>query len=118
MIIFGVNAAQIASQVWTAVTRTVTSIAASMTAVGAVNTSVAAGVILDLRPAAGKFRMVSLNDGNHGSMDNGFYDGTTFDDSNAITAFRVGMNNANVGVVIKNVSAGALTASWSGIEVS
>lgn len=118
MNINSISTAGVAGAVWTNLTRSLTSIVGGMASVGAVNTSVAAGVILDLRPAAGKFRCIVMNDSTQVSMHNGYYDGTTFDDTSSAAAFIKGDFGATVGLAIKNVSAGALATSWAGIEMS
>jgi hypothetical protein len=117
MNIGGFSAAQVAQAVWQNTTRTVTSIAASMSAINVIRQSVASGVILDLRPAAGVFRLISMGvDGTNATA--GYYDGTTFagfGSTNTISA--VGCNNSAYGLVLKNPAGIAEAQNASGFDI-
>ena len=116
MIINSIPLAQISSAVWGAATRNLSTEANTKTAIGATNTPVAAGAILDLRPAAGVFREVTLNDGLQASMHNIYYDGTTVVDTST-SAVQAGHPNTNAhGMCIKNSSAGSLNTNYFGYD--
>jgi len=102
------------SGVWSDATRQLTSIAALVTTASNLS-SVSTGAILDLRPAAGKFRDINFGGGNVNTWQVGSYDGTTF------TTFIGTANNANDilrgvatsanGMVLRNNAAGSVNAT-------
>jgi hypothetical protein len=107
---------QVAASVWAAATRTLTADPTPYTDVTANGVSLAAGIVLDLRPAAGKRRFVSMIAGN-ASMVLGSYDGATFTQISTNAANSIvttAMNNATLCMTIKNTSGGALNYWYCG----
>lgn len=104
-----------ATLVWTHAARQATVDPASYTLIQA-RSSLAAGAILDVRPAAGKFRRVTIaaNLPAQVTMLFGMYDGTNFDQGAAAAQYVQinGYANATRGVSVKN-SDGAATATYA-----
>src|SRR5437879_810298 len=71
------SASSVAGLVWTQPTRTLTGIAA-LAARFQGNPSVGAGIVLDLRPAVGKYREVDSFGFGGAQFRGGYYDGATF----------------------------------------
>lgn len=113
-----INSTTSPTSVWTNTLRTLTTEANTKTGIGSATVSVGAGLILDLRPAAGVFRIVVGNTAFQNNIDTGIYDGATFSavaiQSNPVT---IPCGSA-VGAAIKNSTAGALNASYSGFDMA
>lgn len=108
-----------ATLVWTHATRTVTSLAAAYTNISAAAASLGAGLVLDNRPAAGKFRENNFQSGS-ASMVVGTYNGTTFNQyaTNTAQNFPTMMpSTPTVCTTIKNSSAGSLTYDLAGWDI-
>jgi hypothetical protein len=105
-----------AAVVWAQATRTLTADPNPFTDVTANGVALAAAAVLDLRPAAGKRRLVTMMAGN-ASMVLGSYDGATFTQVSTINAFNtlsVASCNAAQCMTIKNTSGGSLNYWYSG----
>jgi hypothetical protein len=106
---------------WSQTPRSLTTAANNLASIGG-KTTVAISTILDLRPAAGKFRQYSMliNDGtaNHSI---GGYDGTTY--APTFTGTRTDMvhsggGNSAYAMAFASGGTGALTAVYAGFEIS
>jgi len=107
-----------ATLVWTHATRQLSSLAANLTGIQSINTSVGAGAVLDLRPAAGKFRHVSISQESGTGCVAALYDGATaILDVSAVKMVTLVGNNT-VGPAAKNASGGALPVAYSGYDIS
>lgn len=118
MIISSITSAAVASSVWANATRTLTTNVNAATAVGTL-ASVAAGVVLDLRPAAGKLREVCASPAGLANVLCGYYDGTTFTPCTPSAGFSdiwAGMCGPSFGLAVKNTAAGANNVAYSGID--
>jgi len=114
--------AGIATSVWTVGSRTLTADPASPAAIAG-RQALAAGTVLDLRPAAGAFRRVSAACiAVSGAGFCGLYDGTNFDQENAQTSEYVGVysgfGNSTRGLSVKNTTASSQTVSYCGYDLT
>jgi len=125
--------AGVASSVWSALTRTLTnpsgvfsdatrtltSVNPTQSAFGIVNTSLAAGAIQDLRPAASTMREGCFVFQEASNVVPLIYDGTNsglVGGTNLNVGFFTFKGNPTVGGAIKNQSAGALNVSYAGFD--
>lgn len=107
-----------ATLVWARATRQLTSLAANYTGIGTTN-SLANGSVLDLRPAAGKFRHVSaLWVNNPASTLMGFYDGTTFTGVAVTTGFGEMCGYNTYGPALKNSNGSSQSYAYAGFDIS
>jgi hypothetical protein len=116
MNINSIPGANIAASVWTNVTRTLTADPTPYTDITANGVSLGAGLVLDLRPAAGKRRFVTFI-ATSATMLLGAYDGATFTGIATNTANTIvthTSNNSTLGMTIKNSSGGALNYWYCG----
>ena len=120
MIVGGVNAATVANAVWTNATRSLTTDVPTYTSISVANGTLAALTVLDIRPAAGKFRFVTIVDmgAGSGNLTPGSYDGTTFTAESSVGTLvtpALIANPSNIGIVVKNtVAAQTRTYTLSG----
>lgn len=118
MQIGGFSSAEVASAVWVNTTRTLTGIAGAFADAGSISTNVNAGATLDLRPAAGKVRLITALSVTASNLIAKWYDGVTLIVGTAEPSVTSWFCGPTIGVAINNASAGALNATYTCLEVS
>jgi|SRR5579871_3206750 len=119
MRIGAITPGSVASSVWSQATRTLTSIVGGVSAFGTTNT-LANGSVLDLRPTASKFRLVSFWDITAvANVLTGIYDGATFTGvaPGAATDVTPMFGGSSTGPAAKNSNGAGITYAYSGFDL-